>query len=191
MFDVNLMLKGIWRNEKGLMDLQYFTQGVWGGRGGVFSLKLGYGRHFPVAPPFHPQVLPLLLLFPLSYLPQVLPLPSMPFPQLPRTWTNLSSSGGLQLLSRSGHPSSALSSSPPRSSMQKEQHGEQRGQGLTGSRGVYCKDPGSQKDVWAGPCVAPATNRENSQTDRLCYGFYIVKGNRMYVKLCCCVGKSR
>jgi len=86
------MLKGIQGNEKGLMDLQYLHRVIFSlGGASVLSLKLGNGRHFPVATPFvHSsfptfKVLPLLLPFPLSHLPQVLPLPSMPFPQLPRT----------------------------------------------------------------------------------------------------------
>lgn len=109
MLEGNLMLSGIQSNENGLMDLQYFTQDVLGGReDSHWNLAMAGTFLWLLCSLLSTlQVLPLLVLLPWSHLPPVL-LPSVPFPQLPCAWTSLASPGGLQVSSHPQYPSSVL-----------------------------------------------------------------------------------
>lgn len=123
-------------------------------------------------------------LLPLSHPPWVLSLPSMPFPQL--SCTSLSFPGVLQLLSQSGHPSSTLSSWPPRSgkriiTVSKEDRV------LQGPAAFATR---IQKDVWGKSCMQLIEKTAKQIACIMDFILYSFTGCRMYIKFCYCYRKS-
>lgn len=152
----------------------------WGG-GDVLSLKPGCGRHFPVATPSVHSSCPALR----SYLcptchRSFLSLPCLPLALGPASLP-------LEVCSCCPTQDTLLWRSPPH--LPEGPHSR--------SSRVSKEDSVSQSPVvftmripgvrlQAGPCTTPVTNGETSHTDRVCYRFYTVRGNRMCVKLLLC-----
>lgn len=164
-----------------------FFEGV-----GFLSLKLSYGRHFSCGHTLSSiflsmsQVLPLLLLF---FSVPLVTGPSFPFhayffislhseqPLLTLWAYNCCPSQGILLLCSPSHPPAAPSKRS--STVNKDRF-------LQGTAVFTMQILGARRVSEHGP----GANRQNSHAGWLCYGSCIVKGNRIYVKLLCCVRKS-